>query len=103
MTDFSKTIALIAATLVFTTSVAARDIGHNEVLELRRKGELLPFEQIIASVYERHPDAQIIEVELEEESNSYIYEIEILTPGNQVRELELNARTGDIIEDELED
>lgn len=103
MTSFSKVIALLATALVLNASAVARDIGHNEVLELRRKGELLPFEQIIASVYERHPDAQIIEVELEEEDSSYIYEIEILTSGNQVRELEIDARNGAIIDDELED
>jgi len=103
MTSFSKVIALLATALVLNASAVARDIGHNEVLELRRKGELLSFEQIIASVYERHPDAQIIEVELEEEDSSYIYEIEILTSGNQVRELEIDARNGAIVDDELED
>lgn len=103
MTNLSKLMILLATALVFNTSAVARDIGHNEVLELRRKGELLPFEQIIANVFERYPDAQIIEVELEENAGIYVYEIEILTHNNQIRELELNARSGEIIEDELED
>jgi len=84
-------------------SVAARDVSHNEVLELRRQGQLLPLEQVLEAIEQRHPGAQVLEVDLDREGPDYLYEIEILTRDRQVRELEIDARTGNILEDKLED
>jgi len=102
MTD-RRPLATLALALLFSSGASARDISQNEVLELRRRGELLPFEQVIALVETRHPGAQILEVELEEDDGRYLYELEILTRDNRVRELELDARDGRILDDELED
>ena len=96
-------VAILALAVLICSAAKARDVGHNEVLELRRRGDLLPFEQIIALVDARHPGAQILEVELEEEHGVYLYELEILTRDNRVRELELDARDGRVLDDELED
>lgn len=104
MTKLSR-IIILAATLMFATSTFAREIGHNEVRELRRKGELLAFEHIIQVLFEHHPDSQVIEVELEltEGQGVFVYEIEILTTDNQIREVEIDARTGEVLGDKLED
>ncbi|MEX1032897.1 MAG: PepSY domain-containing protein [Cellvibrionaceae bacterium] len=104
MTKLSSSI-ILAATLVFAASTFAREIGHNEVRELRRKGELLAFEHIILVLFERHPESQVIEVELElkEARGVFVYEIEILTTENQIREVEIDARTGEVLGDKLED
>lgn len=102
MTD-RRPLATLALALLLSSGACARDISQNEVLELRRRGELLPFEQVIALVETRHPGAQILEVELEEDDGRYLYELEILTRDNRVRELELDARDGRILDDELED
>ncbi|HLS98129.1 MAG: PepSY domain-containing protein [Porticoccaceae bacterium] len=102
MTD-RRPLATLALALLLSSGASARDISQNEVLELRRRGELLPFEQVIALVETRHPGAQILEVELEEDDGRYLYELEILTRDNRVRELELDARDGRILDDELED
>jgi len=102
MTD-RRPLATLALALLLSSGATARDISQNEVLELRRRGELLPFEQVIALVETRHPGAQILEVELEEDDGRYLYELEILTRDNRVRELELDARDGRILDDELED
>lgn len=102
MTD-RRPLATLALALLLSSGASARDISQNEVLELRRRGELLPFEQVIALVETRHPGAQILEVELEEDDGLYLYELEILTRDNRVRELELDARDGRILDDELED
>jgi uncharacterized membrane protein YkoI len=45
----------------------------------------------------------LLEAELEREEGRYIYEIEILTRGGQVRELEVDATNAKIIDDEEED
>jgi uncharacterized membrane protein YkoI len=81
----------------------ARDIDQDEVLQLRRGGELLPFEAVLRVALDRYPGARLLEVELEEEDGRYIYELELLTTGGSVRELEIDARSGELLQDELED
>jgi uncharacterized membrane protein YkoI len=88
---------------LFCLSASAAELSHNEALELRRKGELLPFESILGLLSQRHPGFQIIEVELESEANNYIYDIEIFTSGGQIRELEIDARSGEVLDDEIDD
>lgn len=82
---------------------SAGDTDQDEVLELRREGKVLPFQRILKSVFERYPDVQILEVELEEDDGQYLYEIDILTEDSVVRELEIDARTGRILDDERDD
>ncbi len=86
----------------------ARDLSQDEALRLRRSGELLPFEQVLAIAVGRYPGASILDVELEEEDGRYVYELELLTAADafregHVRELEIDARTGAVLQDEAED
>lgn len=82
---------------------SAGDINQDEALELRRSGKVLPFQRILEPVFKRYPDAQILEVELEEDDDKYYYELEILVGEGMVRELEIDALSGEVVEDELED
>ncbi|MCK9502742.1 MAG: PepSY domain-containing protein [Porticoccaceae bacterium] len=97
----AKTPALLLGLLC--AGASAGDLSHNEALALRRSGELMPFEAIVTALFDRYPEARILEVELEAEGETYVYELEILTTANQVRELEIDARSGRILEDEIED
>ena len=45
----------------------------------------------------------MLETELEREDDLLVYEVELLTVDGTVRELELDARNGHILKDELED
>ena len=45
----------------------------------------------------------LLEAELEEEDDVLVYEVELLTADGTVRELELDARDGRILKDEVED
>jgi len=94
---------LLATCLLLTNTVLGRDIGPGEALELRKKNALIPLEHILAAVSKRYPESRLLEVELEEEHGLFLYEVEILTNRQQVRELEIDAGTGSIIKDELED
>lgn len=92
-------LSLCAAS--FTGS--ADDIDQDDVLELRRSGKVLPLQRILEPVFERYPDMLILEVELEEDDGKYYYELEILVGEGMVRELEIDALSGEVVEDELED
>lgn len=61
-------------------------------------GEYLPLQQILADALQRHPGV-VIEVELDDDE----YEIEILRADGVVIELEYDARTGRLLEEEIED
>jgi len=50
-----------------------------------------------------YPGSTLLEAELEEEDGVLVYEVEILTTSGVVRELELDARNGNILKDEEDD
>ncbi|HSC83001.1 MAG TPA: PepSY domain-containing protein [Pseudomonas sp.] len=97
---FSASLALVLATLAFTAQ--ARDLDQDEALRLREKGVILPLEALMQPALDRYPGARLLEAELEEEDDIYVYEIELLIDG-VVRELEVSARDGRVLKDEVED
>jgi uncharacterized membrane protein YkoI len=78
---------------------AAHDLGPDEALRLRQNGVILPLEQLTAKALALHEGSAFLEAELELEHGRYVYEIEIVLPGGQVRELEFDAMTGVLLED----
>ncbi len=104
--NFSPTVITLLATLSLgVASVAgnANDISQDEALKLRRSGEVLPFQRILQAVFKRYPDATILEVELEEDDGEYYYELEILVDERVVRELDIDASSGKVLQDEVDD
>ncbi len=84
-------------------STSARDLSQDEALHLREQGLIIPLEKVLTLVDERYPDASLLEVELEEENDIYIYEVELATTTGLVRELEIDASNGKILQDEEDD
>lgn len=102
MSNLTSLFAIAA--LIATTGVAqARDLSQDEALQLRQKGVIRPLEELMASALERYPGAELLEAELEEEDEVLVYEVELLTVDGIVRELELDARDGRVLKDEVED
>ena len=98
------TRALLACLLLtLPLSSSARDLDQDEALRLRREGHILPLEQLLQMAMQSHPGAVLLEVELEEEDGVLVYEVELVTEQGIVRELELRARTGEVLKDEVED
>lgn len=96
-------LVLPVALALAAGATAADDIGHDEALALRRSGALQPLESLLARVRERHPGATLLEAELERKHERLIYELEVLGADGQVRELEFDARSGELLQDEEED
>lgn len=95
---------LLAACAVMTsTACMARDLNQDEVLALRRKGEILPLEQFIEQALGRYPGSRLLEAELEEKRGVLVYEIELLTADHVVRELKFDARDSRLLEDKEDD
>jgi len=100
----SVQVALVL--LVFCSGLAARDLGQDEALRLRQKGVIAPLEHLLGPAFERYPGAKLLDAELEEHKDRpvrYIYEIELLTVEGVVREIELDANTGELLKDKEDD
>jgi uncharacterized membrane protein YkoI len=99
------TAAYLSGLLLCVASAAGNtdELNQDEVLALRRSGAVAPLQQILQSLAQRYPDLQVLEVELEADHGKYVYEIDILTGDDSVRELEIDAMSGEILEDEAED
>jgi uncharacterized membrane protein YkoI len=95
-----RAIRRTALALVMCCSTAmARDLGPDEALNLRKQGVILPLEQVLQQAMDRYPGAKLLEVELEEKHDVYIYEVELLTVEGVARELHLKADTGELVKD----
>jgi uncharacterized membrane protein YkoI len=96
-------LVLPVALALAAGATGADDIDQDEALALRRSGALQPLESLLARVRERHPGATLLEAELERKHERLIYELEVLGADGQVRELEFDARSGELLQDEEED
>lgn len=88
---------------VFCSVASPRDLGQDEALRLRQRGAILPLEQLLQQVLQRHPGAKLLEAELEEKHDVYVYEVELLTQDGVVREIKLDATDGRLLKDEEDD
>ncbi|AZE49829.1 putative lipoprotein [Pseudomonas chlororaphis] len=91
------------ALLAFCSVALARDLDQDEALRLRQQGVILPLEQLLQQALDRYPGAKLLEAELEEKRDVYIYEVELLTTEGVVRELDLEATTGRLLKDKEDD
>lgn len=91
---------LALALLAFCSVALARDLDQDEALRLRQQGVILPLEQLLQQAMDRYPGAKLLEAELEEKHDVYIYEVELLTTDGVVREIDLEAATGRLLKDE---
>ena len=62
------------------------------------RGEMVPLSVILADAQRRHPGT-VLDVELDEDE----YEIEILGANGVIMELDYDARTGALLEAEVDD
>ena len=101
MTVYRRVASLaVLVLLAFCSSLAARDLNQDEALALRQQGVILPLEQLLQQAMDRYPGAKLLEAELEEKHNIYLYDVELLTPEGVVRELHIDATDGRLLKDE---
>ncbi|WP_313499111.1 PepSY domain-containing protein [Stutzerimonas nitrititolerans] len=101
-----KTLAtlLTAATLAVTANLAlAKDIGPDEALRLRDAGTIQSFEKLNEAALAKHPGSTIEDTELEEEYGRYVYQLELRDGKGVQWDLELDAKTGEVLKDQQDD
>jgi len=93
--------ALVAGTISYQVA-ASEDLGQAEIRELVRRGEIISLETIL----ERFPPEEygkLLDLEFEREHGVVIYEFKFLRIDGQIVEIEVDARNGQILEQEIED
>ena len=78
------------------------DDDHEEAFRLRESREILPLEELMRRL-DLGPDARILEIESEFEHGRRVYEIEYLSGNGSIREVLIDARSGEILADEEDD
>ena len=70
---------------------------HDFAREALQRGEVLPLNRLL-SIAAQYLPGDVVEVRLEPRRGGYLrYEIRVLTPSGKIRELFLDARTGEYI------
>lgn len=94
---------LIAGLLLVLSTAVPADQDHDTSKRLREAGKILSLEAIVDKYRQHYGGGRILEAELEFERGRYVYEIEFLGQDGRVRELEYDARTGELLDIEEED
>lgn len=95
--DAVQIILAILAACAFLLFVPAPPVqaGSDETARVRaavRSGEIAPLENVLKAV-RRELDAQVIEIELDDDDGRWIYKVKLLAPDGRVVKLEYDART----------
>ena len=106
LTPFPLALALFVALAIAPPMGAQADddddaIEHEEARRALEQGLVRPLEDIIVEA-RKHVQGDLIEVELEREDGRYIYELEFIQPSGQIVELQLDAKTMAIVEDDAD-
>lgn len=90
-----------AIVLLLSSGQGLADEEHERARELMTSGEILPLEQVLTKV-KGERSWRLLEAELEKEDGIWIYEFELVDEQGRVRELEVDARNGEILKEEIE-
>lgn len=98
--------ALLTLAAITTTAIADHGHGrsgdHDDALAAVEARQALPLTRIFQIAQTAVP-GEIIEVELDRDHGRLIYEVDVLTSTGRLRQVELDARTGEVLEVEDED
>lgn len=81
---------------------AGDDIGHDEARRLVEEGVIVALDELIAKAGEIRR-GRLLEAELESDGSRLSYELELLDEEGRVWELHFDARSGELLEQELEE
>ena len=90
--------ALLPAMLALPLSAMARsEADQDRARAALQAGEVAPLTTILARLAQTQP-GQVLEVELERKDGRWLYEIKLLQPGGGLRKLEVDARSGEVLQ-----
>lgn len=97
------TALFTAAALAFGANAAfAKDVQPDEVVKLVNAKTIKSLEELKAAAVAKHPGATVTDSELEDEYGRYIYKVELRDSQdvNVEWDVDLDAKTGEVLKDE---
>lgn len=97
---------LLATLIAFTgatTAAHADDVGPDQAMKLVQDGTIQSFEKLNEAALAKHPEGRIRDTELEKEYGRYIYQVEIRDAQGREWDIDLDASSGEILREELDD
>lgn len=88
---------LLAAFACTALPAVASERDHDRARAALRAGEILPLATVLQRVAASHP-GDVLEVELERDDGRWIYELKLLQRGGALVKLEIDARTGEVLQ-----
>lgn len=74
-----------------------RDDDQDRARAAVQAGEVMPLPALLERVQRSHP-GQVLRVELERDDGRWIYELRLLQPDGRLLKLEVDARSGEVLE-----
>lgn len=95
-------IGMVLATALINTASASDDYHPEQLQKWLESEQILPLETILQQHRERL-GGRVIDVELEQERNRFVYEIKVITEAGRKREFYFDGSTGELLKDDYED
>lgn len=95
-TRVAAAVALAASGLV-SAPLAGERSDQDAARAAVQAGEVMPLLTLLERLQRSHP-GQVLEVELERDGGRWIYELRLLQPDGRLLKLELDARSGEVLE-----
>lgn len=93
-----KLTTLFAATaLTLTAGLAQADVRPDQIPGLLKSGAVMDFEKLNAAALAKHPGATIVDTELEDKAGRLIYQTELRDTSNVKWDVDLDAKTGEVL------
>ena len=95
-----KPLFALATALLLSLSTHAAFADESDQDQARRaleRGEIRPLDQVLDAARKALP-GDVVKVELDEDDGRWIYEIKILTSGGERREVEIDAKSLEVLE-----
>lgn len=98
------TALCVSVALVMGATVAqAKDVNPAKTVELSTSGAILAFDKLNETALAQHANASILDTELEESYGRYIYQVDVRDEKGQKWEIELDAKTGEVLKNQQDD
>jgi len=92
--------ALLASACLICTLQLARaddDVTPADAARMQKSGEIISEEDLLKRVHSEFP-GKVVETELERKGGRYIYEVEVVSEKGVKRELQFDAKTGELLD-----
>lgn len=97
-----KTLTALFATVALALSAnlaMAKDVRVDEVVKLVQTNQIKSLESLNQAAIAKHPGATITDTELEDVYGRHVYKVELRDAQNIKWDVDLDAKTGEVIKD----